>query len=55
MFICDCFLEDHFRMFCPGLALTTMEDFLSRARATLKSVTNTREMLQEGYYKVKGP
>ena len=26
--------------------------FFSRARATLMSVTNTREMLQEGYYKV---
>lgn len=24
----------------------------SRARATLRSVTNTREMLQEGHYKV---
>jgi hypothetical protein len=50
----------YLRLFSPGsfpevLPWVGVEDngaFFSRARATLKSVTNTREMLQEGYYKV---
>jgi hypothetical protein len=36
----------------PWVGIGDNGGFFSRARATLKSVTNTREMLQEGYYKV---
>jgi hypothetical protein len=36
----------------PWVGVNDNGGFFSRARATLKSVTNTRELLQEGYYKV---
>jgi len=36
----------------PWVGVNDSGGFFSRARATLKSVTNTRELLQEGYYKV---
>jgi hypothetical protein len=36
----------------PWVGVDDNGGLFSRARATLKSVTNTREMLQEGYYKV---
>jgi hypothetical protein len=36
----------------PWVGVNDNGGFFSHARATLKSVTNTRELLQEGYYKV---
>lgn len=36
----------------PWVGVDGNGGLFSRARATLRSVTNTREMLQEGHYKV---
>jgi hypothetical protein len=55
-FLCYIYL----RFFSPGpfpgvlpwVGVDENGGFFSRARATLKSVTNTREMLEEGHYKV---
>lgn len=51
----------YLRLFSPGsfpdvlpwVGVNDNQGFFSHARATLKSVTNTRDMLKEGYYKVK--